>query len=302
MFIKKFLRWVIMAALFSCYSTNAFSQAFKAYEKWLINLNIGSNAFYGDVTDNKNKFWHNSPLSKYFYDDRKTMYGICLGKEISPSFALKSQFLLGSLISNQESKNRYFTAELYEFNLHLSANILTLITKNADRDFDIFAFLGLGITSFRTVSFKTNPSQYEHSYGYTNDGRNRAKTIREMQIPFGLGLSYKLGKHWKINAETSLRYVLTDKLDATVQSGNSFEGYSYNAIGFSYLFDVSFLENNPFNKRKFSGFKSQQDKTANKYNRGTSNGSLKRDPFKGHRKNKNYVYKKKNRKRFLGIF
>ncbi|MEI8201690.1 MAG: outer membrane beta-barrel protein [Bacteroidota bacterium] len=302
MLVKKNIRKLILIVICFCYSINIYSQVYKLKEKWLLNLNIGSNAFYGDVTDNKNKIWHNSPFSKYFYEDRKTMYGFIIGKEFNPSFAIKSQFLWGSLYSRQDSKNRYFKADLFELNLHISANLLTILTKKDDRVFDIYAFLGLGITSFRTIAFQTNPSKFINSYGYTHYGAHQAKAVRETQVPLGLGLSYKLGEHWKINAETSLRYVNTDKLDAVKDKSSSIEGYSYNAIGVSYIFNIALGEIRLFNKRKFSGFKSQQDKTSKIYNRGTSNGNIKTDPFKSHRKNKNYVYKKKNRKKFLGIF
>ncbi len=300
MHVKKNVCCLLFLFCAICFSSKLQAQNYRFYQNWTLNLNIGGNAFYGDLTDNKNKFWHNSPLSKYFYEDRKTMYGFCFGKAINKSVAIKSQFLWGSLYSHQESTGLQFSADIFEANMHVSANLLTMLSQKENKIFDIYAFLGFGFCSFRTLSTRTADQTYISSYGYTEKGQHLAATIKEWIIPMGLGMSYKLNKHWKVNVETSLRFLLSDRLDANIISGGGFEGYSYNTLGFTYNFNM--FEYNIFRRRGSSGFTALKDNSSRTYNRGTSNGNVKRDPFKKHRKNKNYVYQKKTRKKFLGIF
>ena len=55
-------------------------QRYPYYQGWRFNLNVGSTNFTGDIRNNRNGFFDNTPLSKFFYQDRKFAAGLRLEK------------------------------------------------------------------------------------------------------------------------------------------------------------------------------------------------------------------------------
>jgi len=64
----------------------------------------------------------------------------------------------------------------------------------------------------------------------------KEKMTTETSFPAGLGIKYKVSKKIDIALESTLRYVVTDKLDAYVRPTNFNDKYGYTSIGVIYKF------------------------------------------------------------------
>ncbi len=266
-----------------------FSQRYKLNEQWNITLSPGATYFSGDLTDNKNKFWANGPLSSTYYHDRLFMIGLSLGKDIIPALGGGIQFLYGNIQGTNSNVNITFSSRTIEANLFFKINFLNLIFGfNDARKFEIYGILGVGGVYYSSSSayIKKDTNNYGPQYV-----PNSASGITA-SFPMGLGLQYDFGKHFRLGLESTYRFVMTDNYDATIDGNKSTEGYGFICLNIAYRFNFS----PNFLKRKYSnGFSSQRDNKMKSYKSGTSNGNVKSDPFKGSHDSGNKIYKN-NRK------
>lgn len=262
-----------------------------AEEKWQLGLNFGASYFGGDLTDNKNKIWNNTPFNSYYYEDRKLMLGLTFGKEISPSAEAALQFLYGSVQGTKESVNMYFNANVIETNLHLKLNLLNLIFgSNTKRRFDIYTITGIGFAYIsshshfiRDDSISYGPRYYPNSYSGTG-----------LLFPLGMGLRYDIGKHFRMGLESSYRILLNDQLDALSYNQKAVEGYGFIALSMTYKFDFPRIF---FKKRGRNSFvATKKDVKLNQYKSMQTNGNVTPNKFyKSHNSGQNIYRGKRNK-------
>lgn len=287
--------WLILIMIF--FSGKIFSQIYSVEEHWQLGLNIGATYFGGDLTDNKNKIWNNTPFNSYYYEDRKLMYGLTLAKEISPSVETSLQFLYGKVQGTKATVNMYFLANVLEINLQLKVNILNAILgENQKRHIDIYTVTGIGFAYFSSHSNYLQPDTNFYGEHYVANSYSGLGLL----FPLGLGLKYDLGKRFRINLESSYRILLNDNLDALSYNIKKVEGYGFISLGFTYRFNFPRIY---FKSRGRSNFVAvKKDVKLKKYKVTQTNGNVKVDKFaQSHNSGRN-IYKNKRKKGFLGLF
>lgn len=289
--MKNFKYLFAISILLLC--KGSFSQRYKFNEQWNVTISTGATYFSGDLSDNKNKFWANGPLSSTYYKDRLFMIGLSLGKDIIPAFGAGLQFLYGNVQGTNSNVNMTFKTRTIETNLFLKINFLNLILGfNDARKFEIYGILGVGGVFYSSSSafIKNDTNNYGAQYKPNNASGFTAS------FPMGIGLQYDLWKHFRVGIESTYRFVLSDNYDATIDDTKSTEGYGFICINIAYRFNFS---PTLFKRRYSNGFSSQRDNKIKNYKTGTSNGNVKKDPFKGSHDSGNNIYKNNKRNKYI---
>ena len=232
--MKTYNRFLIVFAvliLFFLFPKLSFSQntnnLFKRY--WSVNLNTGANLFWGDLRQNDY-----FPVSEN-ENEWQIGYGLIVNWQISPVFGVRGQLLNGKLSGTKRKINRYFTADIFESNINVTANFSNLFFQyKQERLFSVYGMIGVGLANWCTKKkvLGTNEVVAENGCGNGNGLWGRAM---EVVIPVGLGLDFRLNDNWVLNLESTLHSVNSDELDMKVGE-SKYDMYSYASLGVTYKF------------------------------------------------------------------
>jgi len=277
--------------------TSGFGQLNRSYEDWFVGGHFGMTSLWGDVTDNDNHFLPGGPFQNGFYQDRQMMYGFSVGKNISPTYSVRGQFLFGSISSHTIAEKQMMSSTVQDFTLILNVDFIDLFDWSTKSNWDFYGLIGIGLSRYRSVlnSSIVTDSVIDIS---PNDPvkYNLNKYSSTISIPFGLGVNYKIGKHWVVNAESSIRYLNTDHLDAIVSNKRAFEGFGYLSVGVIYRFDLP-RGGSMWSRKSNHSFDAQKDNSSSAYRNGRHNGSVATDPFKNKSNKKSTLKVKTKRKK-----
>ncbi|MEI6349246.1 MAG: DUF6089 family protein [Bacteroidota bacterium] len=286
-------------------SSSVFGQLNRSYEDWYIGLHGGMNSLWGDVTDNDNHFLPGGPFQQGFYQDRKFMWGVSVGKNLSPIYAMRAQFISGPITSHTVSERQFMTGTIQDYTLSLSVDFIDLFDWSTKSDWDFYGFIGLGFSKFRSQLYSSivNDSVNQPLINFSpNDSLKfyNNKYTTTFSIPFGLGVNYKIGRKLVVNVESSLRYLNTDWLDGIVSNKRSFEGFGYLSVGVSYRFNLP-RGGSTWSRKTNHGFDAHKENSGAAYRNKRHNGNMSTDPFnnignkkssiKGRRKSKGKTFK-----------
>jgi opacity protein-like surface antigen len=214
-------------AMFASLSMQGQIEGYRSYEHWYIGLNLGSSNFYGDISGRNHAF------NGSFTGNRSFMYGITLTKRFNGVFWSRLNLLTGTIKSVNESMNLQFKSDAVEFSgLAMLSITEMLMGADQDRMFNIYAFVGPGLSNYRSWKREIDTDSLIET-----EGAGKAKTTSFI-IPMGLGLDYRVTDQFTMTAEFSLRNIRSDRMDAHSQSDPIQEGYGNINLGFHYQFDM----------------------------------------------------------------
>lgn len=230
-----------------------YSYAYPFGKGWDAGLNLGLSYFYGDVNDNKGRFWKATPLSGFYYEEKNLTGDLSLGKIINPYLHLRSHFVFGKISGSNDELNTYFNGNIMTFGLDVHFHYIDFFMKRPESSkFKYYSVTGLGFTSYNAVRREISTNKFLSSVGYSNYGNNKTSNNSSASLKLGLGVAYHIDRYWKVNFESSLNYLFTDKLDGLVSSNTLLEGYGLMSFGVAYKFDLNIKTHNN-NWKKSSG-------------------------------------------------
>jgi hypothetical protein len=236
---------------------------------WGIGLNIGLTYFYGDVNDNKGRIWNNTPLSGFYYDDKKFMLSGSLSKKISKIWAVRGHLAYGKLKGSDDYLNSYFESTMFSGDLDVTFQFLDyFMARPESSKFKYYLFGGLGLCSYATIRYNMVSNVIENAQGYNTVNGKFLNYTMETIGKIGLGIAYQLNKDFQLNFETSLHYINTDNLDAYQSKSVALEGYGFMSLGVVYKFNLHLFERNEMsmksmgenNRSHNSGLKNKRKK------------------------------------------
>ncbi|MCX6272602.1 MAG: SPOR domain-containing protein [Bacteroidetes bacterium] len=208
------------------------------FKGWSLNLNAGSNIFYGDIR--MNDFYpETKPRS-----ERQWAYGIILSKKLSHIFSARAQFLIGQLSGVKKAGtgidgyHRYFEAEIMEYSLHPVIDFTGIIYgTRRDQRFHLQGFVGAGLLQFRSRMYNMEADTILNLIGYSRIGQVKKSPQYDWVIPFGLIGNYFLTNRFSVIMEVTYRIGSSDDLDAT-RGMKKHDAYGYTSLGFTYHFSA----------------------------------------------------------------
>ncbi len=215
-------------------------------EKWYVSLHTGPLIFQGDL---KQKDY--LPVNR---DINELRWGFMLSgrHNFSDNFNLQFRFLKGSLAGMEEAKNRYFTSRINEYSFLAHFNLNRLISKKLDPELVyIYAYAGVGITSFRSKKRSIEGDTILGVQGYELPSLQKKKATREAVFPGGFGFQFNLNRLvMKKRGYTSNLYadlvfnlsnVNTDKIDVEIDPlQGAKDRYWSLSVGLTYRFGKPF--------------------------------------------------------------
>lgn len=232
------LKWVAIFAVFLFYlSPLKATNSTHLYENWGFGLHFGGTSFFGDLAGNSGGL-NNTPFSKYFYQDRRTMSGVVLEKWFAPYFGVRGFMGYGQIQGTKETSNAWFEANIFNYNLQAMVDLTNLFFGiNRKRIVSVTGFIGIGFTESRTWKYSPVDGNLIGTNGFGSPKTPEGKYIpmTETVLPFGVLTSIFVANKLSLFVEASFNPINSDKLDATPNVNNSFisgiEGYSYFSVG-----------------------------------------------------------------------
>jgi len=210
-------------------------------EQWSVGLGVGASTFYGDLTDKTNRFFSNTPFSKYFYQDRQARAVFILEKKINIYFGVRGHLSYGNIKSTKESDKQWFKAHLFEYSLSGVIDFTNIFGGfSRYRAWSVYGHVGIGFTESRTWKYDMNTGALIGTNGFGQPKRDGGKYVpmTETVMPIGLGFKYQFSKAFLMNIEMELHPIHTDKLDATISEDSWWEGYGLIWMGMTYNFSL----------------------------------------------------------------
>jgi hypothetical protein len=212
------------------------------YENWGFGLQFGRTSFFGDLADNSGGL-KNTPFSKYFYEDMRTMTSISLEKWFSPYFAARGFMGYGQIQGTKETSNAWFEANLFEYHMEAVADLTNLFFGiNRKRIVSVSAFVGIGLTESRTWKYDLITDKLIGTNGFGNPKSPEGKYVpmTETVLPVGLIATVFVANKVSFEFEASFHPIHSDKLDATPNANSStvagIEGFNHFALGVNFWF------------------------------------------------------------------
>jgi hypothetical protein len=239
-FLTFFLLIVSTTINFAQYSYN-----YPFTKGWEIGGNFGLNYFYGDINDNKGRLWNNTPLSSFYYEQKRLMGNIIIGKSLTPYLGIRSHFIFGNIAGSNDKLKMYFNGNIIGLDADITFQYFDYFLKKPESSkFKSYTFVGLGLMKFNAIRHQIGNNLYLGSVGYNAKGDSKTNMITESMFKLGVGVSYSINKFWMFNYETSLNYLNTDKLDALISDVTKLEGYGYMSFGCVYKFNFNIRTKN----------------------------------------------------------
>ncbi len=240
-FRKIFIAVLVSFALLFSFRSSA-TNSTHLYENWAFGFHVGGTSFFGDLADYSGGI-NNTPFSKYFYKDMRTMGGITLEKWFGPYFGARGFMGYGQVQGTKEASMAWFEANLFEYNLQAMIDLTNLFFGvDRRRFFSVYSFVGMGMTESRSWKYSMTDGSLIGTNGFgkphSDGGPNIPMT--ETVIPMGIGINFFVGNKISFYADASFHPINTNKLDATPNKNSSFiaglEGYNYFSVGMNIWF------------------------------------------------------------------
>jgi hypothetical protein len=147
--------------------------------------------------------------------ETKPAFGFFGRYTLSSSFALTGSMLFSQLSGSDKNfdfnkpRNLSFRSNISEFAGVVEFNFLKYGKGVLDKKFTSYIFLGIGVVNFNPQGYYNN--QWNDLRPLQTEGKDY-KTSSAV-IPFGLGIKWRLSKHFAFESSVGFRKTYTDRLD-----------------------------------------------------------------------------------------
>jgi len=230
-FLNKSLSITVILMLFAIVT---FAQAEKKveekmfYQYWEVNFNGGVTLFFGDV-----KQYKILPAK----NELRMGAGFQLMRQLSPVFGVRGQMLYTQVSGVREEWDRYFQADLFEFNMNAKVNISNLISGYKKRRVDVYATVGVGFINYNSQLVETSTDEIIREIGFGTGESFGGRSLNGIGT-FGAGFDIRISNNLSINLESANRIMNTDIFDGWV-GGFKYDVYNYSSVGITYKFGQS---------------------------------------------------------------
>ena len=235
--MKKGLLFILMMAVVA---PAAMSQsAKKRYNGWTLGLHGEHLTFHGDI---RQYDWWPAKGERANFGG-----GLTVGYNFNSVFGVNLNLLYGGLSGIHRTEvgetagpnaDVKFKATIIDYTVNGTFNIMNLIysDRTKKRWFSAYLTGGVGFVSFWALKQDLYTEEFEGSTGYTESGTKKKEPTTETVIPAGLGLKFRLAKRLHAHLETTFRFTVTEKLDATKGNTGVNDHYSTLGLGLTYTF------------------------------------------------------------------
>ncbi len=198
------------------------------YQYWQVDFNVGTTLFFGDV-----KQYKILPAE----NELRIGVGFQLMRQISPVLGVRGQMVYAQVSGVRRQWDRYFQADLFEFNLNAKINLSNLISGYKSRLIDVYTTVGLGFINYNSQLIETSTEKIIREIGYGNGESFGGRSFNGIGV-LGLGFDIKISNSWHVNLESANRMMNTDIFDGWI-GGFKYDVYNYTSVGITFKFGQS---------------------------------------------------------------
>ncbi|MFK5857592.1 MAG: FISUMP domain-containing protein [Bacteroidota bacterium] len=198
------------------------------YQYWEINFNAGTTLFFGDV-----KQYKILPAE----NELRLGFGFQLMRQLTPIFGVRGQMLYAEVSGVRKEFDRYFQADLFEFNLNAKINFSNLISGYKKRLIDVYATIGLGFVNYNSQLIEISTDKIIREIGFGSGESFGGRSFNGIGT-IGMGFDIRISDNWYINLESANRIMNTDIFDGWV-GGFKYDIYNYSSVGITFKFGQS---------------------------------------------------------------
>ena len=200
------------------------------YPNWEIGVNLGVTSFTGSTNIAKGKSYEHF---NNYNSNLNFGYGLFIRRNFTSVFAFEGAYNGTTLTGEPKATNalgKAFKTGINELDLNTVWNMNNLFSRNKfDRKVYWYTKLGVGWTHVNNIKY-TNPTAM--------------KPWRELTIPIGTGVAFRLSENVKLHIGTQWSWVNSNRLDGDNQGGTGTdyliaqirEQYLYTYAGLSFIF------------------------------------------------------------------
>lgn len=219
--MKKFL-FVIVVFVSFFVNTNTFAQ--NDEQKWTLSTNVGSSLLWGDGASS------DFPLNRWFSPESGLTLGLRINRNLSQTFSLYADIQKGYMYGERKKWSSdlhpIVTSNIDYFDYHVGVGIdfTSMFGFKPDRFISLYGLCGIGQINYTSKSF-------------LGDVEYSAVSNTALIVPYGVGLKFRINKHFNMFVESNFRHTFVDDVDAYIGSGTDVNDiYSITSIGISYSF------------------------------------------------------------------
>lgn len=250
-----FKRFTLIVFLFTLVTVKVNAQFYKGNQNWFAGVQVGMNAFWGDVDDGSNHIVPGGPFQSGFYKNHGIVGTVHFGKEITPFLTMRLQFRVENLKGQHRPDSLRFASPL-NFELTALATIDILDLANANERWDFYPIIGIGAFAFRSTLYDMQTSKELDRFPQKETTIGKQKYGFSFALPFGLGVNFRATPRVHVNFETVMTWMGNDGIDIKLAKPKSFEGIWRSSLGVSFLFDSKRTQIN------YNSYRSSKGKTA----------------------------------------
>jgi outer membrane protein OmpA-like peptidoglycan-associated protein len=228
--MKKFNLSIVVLFLCSFFTFAQEKEKYEPFNYWEFGVNVGVANFMGSTNIAKGKSY------EHFNNYKSNLnlgYGLFIRKSFTSVFSLEGAYNGTTLTGSPKTTNltgKAFKTGINELDVNTVWNMNNLLSRNKfDRKIYWYTKLGVGWTHVNNIEFSN-----------TTVG----KPWRELTVPIGTGIAFKLSDNVKLNVGTQWSWVNSNRLDGDNQGGTGTdyliaqirEQYLYTSAGLSFVF------------------------------------------------------------------
>ncbi|MCB0806944.1 MAG: hypothetical protein KDC05_14190 [Bacteroidales bacterium] len=185
---------------------------------WSVSLQFGYASYFGDLS-----IYDEDPVNKLRFES-KLSSGLRIHKTLGSAFGVAAQLYYGGF-KGGESNRFHFETDLFEYSVRGQVDFIKLLSSKHSPATGLYGFAGIGQFIFKTTGHQMMEGE--------NLTRIQNTGVPEFVYFTGGGIDYRLTRHFKINAELSIRQAQNDNLDNIIKGGD-LDYYSLFTVGFSW--------------------------------------------------------------------
>ncbi len=206
---------------------NLQAQIYPAKDGWMVGVQGGMVSFFGDLSV------HDRNPVKKLSEESDFGFSFMVGKQLSRLISVKAGYLNGKMKGSNPELNSAFTSEFSEISFTTELNLTKLIVPSSNSRLNAVAVLGIGAIAGTVTKTLMTDGISDPSILPSETSDIKAEPV----LITGLGLDYKLSRHWISAMRLGMRTTGIDNIDAHqgTADNNANDYYTYLSVGVIYV-------------------------------------------------------------------
>lgn len=213
---------------------NLTAQSLLSEKNWIIGVTTGMTSYFGDLS-----VYDFKPINKLRHESGP-MIEVYGGKKLERYFEFGVSASFGYLSSARPDANVKFESSYVEYAFNARISFADFLFPYRSRGFDFGLIGGVGLTQFRSASYRISDNSIIESNGLDADKNRTGKGQNDPHMITGYYIAYSINQHWILEHKMAGKFLTTDSFDSFIGSTGINDRLIFTGIGVKYIINPSF--------------------------------------------------------------